>query len=164
MLSFTPGTDEVVVQADGIHPSCPNQQRVRRTGCTLVAVAATLYDESQIVLAGEIDGRHDIVGRLGGDSVGTWPRRPCVDPAEGLGQACFVADVVRILQLPEDLPARFTGRCVLACSQWRLHLDETTADLPVQLLPGRDGRPARITRTDAASGSTCRHEFRSGFG
>ena len=61
-------------------------------------MAATLHDESQIVLAGEIDGRHDILCRLGGHSVGAWPRRPGIDPAEGLGQPDLVAEVVGVLQ------------------------------------------------------------------
>ena len=61
VLSRAAGTDECVVHGDGIHLSRPDQQRVRRVGCALVAVAAGFHDDPQIVLAGEIDSGDDIV-------------------------------------------------------------------------------------------------------
>ena len=76
----------------------PNQQRICGIGCTLVTVASALHDKSQIVFAGEIDGRHDIVGRLRRYSVGAGSRRPSVDPAETLRQPNLVSKVIRILQ------------------------------------------------------------------
>jgi len=85
------------VQGDGIHPSCPNQQRIRRIGCALIAVATTLHDESQIALAGEIDGGDDIVRRPGNHCVRAWLRRPGVDPAEGSRQPDLVTEEVGFL-------------------------------------------------------------------
>jgi hypothetical protein len=69
----------------------------------LVTVPATFHHESQIVLAREIDSRHDIGGRLDGYSVGAWFRCPGVDPAKGLGQPDLVTEIIGILQLCEDL-------------------------------------------------------------
>jgi hypothetical protein len=97
MLSRAPGTDERVVQGDGIHSSCPNQQRVCCVRCALIAVAATLHDE--------IDGGNDVVRRPGDHRVRAWPRRPGVDPSEGLGKPDLVAEEVGVLQFFEDMRA-----------------------------------------------------------
>ena len=99
------GADERVVHGDGVHPPRPDQQRIRRIGRALVAVAAALDDQPQIVLAGEIDRGDDVVGRTGGHRIDARLRRPGVDPAERLRQADFVAEIVRVLQWLEDLRA-----------------------------------------------------------
>ncbi len=46
---------ERIVQDDPVHPASPDEQRVRRVGRTLVAVGTALYDEPQIIRAGESD-------------------------------------------------------------------------------------------------------------
>ncbi len=66
-------------------------------GRTLVAVATALHHEPQVVFAGEVDRRDDIVGRLGGHGIGARPGRPSIDPAKRLCQADFVAEVIGIL-------------------------------------------------------------------
>ena len=153
--SRAPGTDERVVHGDGVHPSRPDQQRVRRVGRALVAVAAALHDEPQIVLAGEIDRGDDIVRRPGGHRVDARPRRPGVDPAEGLRQPDLVAEVVRVLQVLEDLRAGGARRRVSAGGERRLHLDEPAPDIPAEPVPARFGRPCRIAGPDAGMGSGC---------
>jgi hypothetical protein len=55
----------------------------------LVAVAAALHDDPQIVLAGEIDG-DDIVRGLGGHGVHARTRGPGVNPAKRLRQPDLV--------------------------------------------------------------------------
>jgi hypothetical protein len=54
-------------------------------------VAATLYDDPQIVLAGEIDRGDHVIGRLGGHGIDAWPQRPGIHPAERLRQPDLVA-------------------------------------------------------------------------
>ena len=93
------------MQGDGVHSSCPNQQRICGIRGALVTVTTAFDDESQIVLAGEIDGRHDVVGRLGGHSIGTWPGSPGIHPAEGLRQPDLIAEKIRVLQFLEQLRA-----------------------------------------------------------
>ena len=119
VASGAAGADEPVVHGDGVHPSRPNQQRVCRIGCALVAVAAALHDDPQIVLAGEIDGGDDILRRPRGHRVHAGPRRPGVDPAEGLRQPDLVAEVVGVLQLLEDLGAVRARRRVSAGGERR---------------------------------------------
>ena len=143
------GADEGVVQDDRVHMARPDEQRVGRVRRSLVAVAAALHHQPQVVLPGEIDGRDDIAGRLGGDRVDARPRRPGADPAERLRQPDLVAEIVRVLELLEDLCAVRIERSADAGRERRTHLDESAADLPVKLFPGRLGRPGRIAGADA---------------
>ena len=148
------------MQGDGVHPARPDQQRIRGIGCALVAVAATLHDEPQIVLAGEIDGRDDIVGRPGGHGVGARLRRPGVDPAERLRQTDFVAEVVGVLQFLEDLRAAGARWRLQARRERRLHLDEPPPDIPAEPVPARLGRPCRVTGADTRHGAGCGRSLR----
>src|SRR5205814_3001615 len=93
-------------------------------------------------------------------------RRGCprVDPTGGLRQARLVADVVGILQLPEDLPTLCAGGCIPTCSQRGLHLNQASPNLPVQPFSARCGWPTRITGSDTASGGSCCQSLRRGFG
>jgi hypothetical protein len=149
VLSLATSTDKRGVQGNGIHPSCPNQQRVCRIGCTLIAVATTLHDESQIVLAGKIDGRHNIIGCLGGHRIGAWSGRPAPDPAQGLREPNLIAEVIGILQFLQNLRAVGARWHFQARSERRLHLKEPPLDIPSESVPVCFGRPCWITRPDA---------------
>ena len=156
------GADECVVQRDGVHPARPDQQRIRRVGGALVAVAAALDDQAQIVLAGEVDRGDDVRSRAGRHRVGARPRRPGVDPAEGLRQPDLVAEVVGILQALEDPRARGALRRCAASGKRRADLDEPAPDIPVEPLQsasaGHPGSPGR-TRAPARS-ATRRRRWR----
>ena len=132
---FAAGAEEGVVQDDGVHMARPDEQGVRRVRRSLVAVAAALHHQPQIVVAGEIYRGDDVFGSLGSDRVCARPRRPCADPAERLRQPDFVAEKVGILELPEDLRAGRGERHADAGGERRAHLDQTAADVTTELFP-----------------------------
>jgi hypothetical protein len=148
--------DERVVQGDRVHPPGPDQQGIRRIGGALVAVAATLHDQSQPVLAGEVHGGDDILGRLGRHRVGPRSRRPRVDPAKGLGQPDLVAEKIGVLQVLDELRAGGARRHLRAGGERRPYLDEPPSDIAAEPVPARFGRPCRVARTDAGHGTGCR--------
>ena len=84
----------------------------------MVTVAAPFDDQTQIIFPREVDRRDHVFGLDGCNSIGTRRRCPGIDPAGGLRQARLLADVVRILQLLEELATLFAGRCILTRSQW----------------------------------------------
>ena len=84
-----------------MHMTRPNQERIGRVRCALIAVAAAFYDEAQIVFAGKIDSGSDVGGVSCGDGVDAGFGGPSVDPALGLGNARIVANVVRVFQVFE---------------------------------------------------------------
>jgi len=88
--------DEGVMQADVIHLSRPDQQRICCVGSALVAVPAAFYDQAQMVITRKIDRGDNICRVLGGDRVDTRLRGPGIDPATGLRQSRLVAEVVRV--------------------------------------------------------------------
>lgn len=151
-----PGADKRVVQGDPVHPPGPDQQRIDGIGSALIAVTAALDDQPQIVFAREIDRRDDIVRALGGDRVHARPRRPGAHPAQGLRQPDFVAQVVWVPEIPEDLGAGGARRRIRAGGERRLHLDQPSPDRPAQPFPARFGWPCGVAGTDARPGSDCR--------
>ena len=56
-FSFAAGAEERVVQDDGVHVARPDEKRVGGVRCSLVAVAAALHHEPQIVRPREIRPR-----------------------------------------------------------------------------------------------------------
>ena len=155
VVSRAADTDERIVHGDRIHLAGPDQQRVRRVGCALVAVAAGFHDEPQIVPAGEIDRGDDIVRRIGGHRVHARTRGPGADPAKRLRQPDLVAKVVRVLQILEHLSARGARRSDRAGGERRAHLDQPPPDIPAQPVPVSLGWPCRIAGPDAGWGSDC---------
>ena len=85
-----------------MHMTCPNQERIGRVRCALIAVAAPFYDEAQIVFAGKIHGGSDVVGVSCSDGVDTGFGGPGVDPAQGLGYTGVVANIVGVFQICEE--------------------------------------------------------------
>ena len=81
-----------------MHMTRPDQERIGRVRCALIAVAAPFYDEAQIVFAGKIYGGSDVVGVSCSDGVDTRFGGPGVNPAQGLGYAGVVANVVGVFQ------------------------------------------------------------------
>jgi hypothetical protein len=116
-------------------------------------MAAALHHKAQIVLAAEIDGRHDIVGRLGGHRVDARARRPCVDPAETLRQPNLVSEVIRVLQFLENLCAARARRRLHALCKRRLNLQKFATDLLAEPVPTCFGGPLWVSRPDAAQGT-----------
>ena len=88
---------------DIVHVPGPNQERIGRIGGALVAVAAALNDEAQIVFAGEIHRRGNVVGVSRRDCVDARFGSPRVDPSQGLREAGLIADVVRIRQVVPEI-------------------------------------------------------------
>ena len=143
-----PHRHERVVQRHRLHSPGPDQQRIRRTRGPLVAVAAALHHQPQVVLAGEVDRRDHVRGALGRDGIDTRPRRPGADPAERLGQPRLVAEEIGVLELSEQSRAVRCRRSD-AGIEGRAHCDEPVADPGAQALPVRLGRPPRLARSHA---------------
>jgi hypothetical protein len=124
--------DEGIVERDALHLPRPDQQRIRRARRALVAVPTALHDESQAVVAREIDGRDDVSGLRSPDRIGAGSGHPGIQVAGRLGQRRLVADVEGVSR------------------RRRRHgeLDQATADVPSQPLPGRLGGPGRISWPD----------------
>jgi hypothetical protein len=91
-------------------------------------VPAATDDKPQLVLAGEVDGGHDVGAVLCGDRKDALLERPGVDPPGRLGQRDLVADVIGVLQLAEQCTAGFADRRLPASLKRRLHRDQPAAD------------------------------------
>ena len=128
----------------------PDQQRVGRIRRALVAVAAALDDQAQIVVAGEIDRGDDVRRGLGGDGIDARRRRPRIDPAGGLRRAGLVANVVRISQVLQHVLAGCAVNVRRTGGKRRLHLHQASRNSRIQGVPTRRIRPGRIPRTHAA--------------
>ena len=151
--SLTSRSHERVVQSDPVHRAGPDQQRIRGAGGSLIAVTAALHDQADAVRAGEVDRRDHVRGLPGGDGIDARRRRPSVDPAGGLRQPRLVTEVVRVLQPPHDLGARGAPGRRPTRGQGRLHGNQTPADVAVEAVPARGGRPRRVTRPDPVPGT-----------
>ena len=111
-----------------MHTTCPNQERIGRIRCALIAVATSFDDEPQIVVAGKIYGGCDVVGISCSDSVDTRFGGPTADPAQGLGDAGGIADVVGVFQICEESFAlRALGRGH-ACVHRKIDLNQVASD------------------------------------
>ena len=87
---------EGVVNGDDVHPSRPDQERIRRTGGAKIAVTAAFHHEAEIMSFGKAHGRNDVGGALGFDRVGTRLQAPSIKPARALGKTRLIANVERI--------------------------------------------------------------------
>ncbi len=81
---------------DIVHVPRPDQQRIRRIGGALVAVAAALDHQAQVIFAGKIHRRGNVLGISCRDRVNAWLGGPRVDPSQGLREPRLIADVIRI--------------------------------------------------------------------
>ncbi len=88
---------------DIVHVPGPNQKRIRRIGRALVAVAAALNHQAQVICTGEIHGLGDVMRISCSDRVNAWFGGPCVDPSQGLREPGLIADVIWIFELREKL-------------------------------------------------------------
>src|SRR5271167_1188907 len=96
--------NECGIHRDIVHVPRPNQKRIRRIGRALVAVAAALDHQAQVIFAGKIHGLSNVMGISCRDRVNAWLGSPCVDPSQGLRKAWLVADIIWISKvLPETL-------------------------------------------------------------
>src|SRR5439155_1438635 len=94
-----------IVQHDVVHRSCPDQERVRRTGGSVVAVPTAFDDKADVVLPREVDCSDHVSGLRRGHREGAGSRRPGVEPPRCLRQRRLIAQPVRILEPPERLEA-----------------------------------------------------------
>ncbi len=141
---------ERVVELDLVHPARPDEERVGRVRRALVAVSTALHDQAHAAIAREVHGRDDVGGLRGRNRVLARARRPRVEPARGLGQRGLVADLVGVLEVPEDLRARLAEGIRAAGLERRLDLDQAAVDLAAEGLPGLVGRPVGIAGSDPA--------------
>src|SRR5215471_12100623 len=148
LASATVG-DEGIPERDVVHGSRPDQQGIRRVGGAKITVAAALDDQPHIVLAGKVDGSDDIFRSPSRHRIDARLRRPGVDPARGLRQRDLIADVVRILQLAEDVAAGPSARRPLTSLQRRLHLHQTASRLLVERGPTSCRGPCAVPRPDS---------------
>jgi len=64
-----------------MHMTRPDQERIGRVRCALIAVAAPFYNETQIVFTGEIYGCSNVIRVSCGDGVDAGFGGPSADPA-----------------------------------------------------------------------------------
>jgi hypothetical protein len=68
-------------------------------------VATAFDDQTQIVLAGKVHRRDNVVRRLCRHGINARLRYPGVDPTRGLGQTDLITNVIGIFKLLEDIAA-----------------------------------------------------------
>src|SRR4030095_8071559 len=144
MLAGASVAHEGIVQRDAVHRPRPDQQRAGRARRSLIAVAAALDDDAQPIRARKIDGVHDILRATRRDDISAWRRRPAIDPSTGLRQRRAVADVIRILELFENLRAGWPIGRGCAGRKWRHDRSQTATDGLIELFPTGRRRPRRI--------------------
>src|SRR5215470_7051591 len=142
-------SDEGIPERDAVQGSRPDQQGIRRVGGAKIAVAAALDDQPHIVLTGKVDGSDDIFGSPSRHCVDARLRRPRVDPARGLGEGDLISDVIRVLQLAENVAARPSARRPLTSLQRRLYLHQPASRLLVERGPAPCRRPCPVPRPDS---------------
>ena len=94
-----PCGNECVMHLDIVHVARPDQQRVGRIGRALVAVAAALDRQAQVIFAGKIHRRGNVLRIPRRDRVNAGLGGPRIDPSQGLREPGLVADVIWILQI-----------------------------------------------------------------
>ena len=77
-------------------------------------MATAFDDQPQIVFAGKVNGRDNVIGIPGGDCIGARRGGPSVHPTSGLRRASLVADIERVSQVLDDFPTACTFRCAFA--------------------------------------------------
>ena len=95
----------------------------------------TPNNQTQIVLAGKVDGSGHIRGAFGGHSKGALLQRPGIDPPGRLCQPSVIANVVRIFKLAEQGAASLADGRLVAWLERRLHSDQPAADTLPKLAP-----------------------------
>src|SRR5271166_5874918 len=122
---------------DIVHVPGPNQKRIRRIGGALVAVAAALDHQAQVIFAGEIHSLSDVMGISCRDRVDAWFGGPGVHPSQGLGQPRLIADIIWISQvLREKLGCSARG-IGLEYRKGKVYRNQISADCLIELLPRR---------------------------
>ena len=141
-----------IVQHDVVHRSCPDQERVRRTGGSVVAVPTAFDDKAHVVLPREVDCSDHVSGLRRGHREGAGSRRPGVEPPRRLRQRRLIAQPVRILEPPERLETgQALGRGPAGSQRW-FQLEQPTPDLRPQRVPVGFRRPGGMARTRAIPG------------
>ena len=153
-FAFAALRHERVVQRHLVHRARPDQQRVGRVRCALIAVAGAFHDEAQIVVAREIHRRRDVAARSRLHRIGAGRRRPGVEPAGDLRAAGLVAEIERIADVRERVDASRAAwvRSRRRRTAWRR--DQIAADRLVQLCPARRARPGGVAGPHAAERRT----------
>ena len=141
--------NEFGVHGDVIHVPCPDQQRVWCIRSAQIAVTSTLYNQAQTVVPSKVYGGGDVLRVSCRHGVNAWFGDPCVHPAQGLRKPRLISDVIRILEVLEDILARRVIQRGRAGSQGKLYRRELSAHLLLQLLPACGARPRWIGRADA---------------
>src|SRR5262249_18637294 len=140
-------SDEPVMQCDLVHEAGPDHQRIGSVGGAKIAMATPFDDEPDIVVAREVDRGNDVAGLPRSYSIDTGLESPAVGPAQGLGNAKLVPDVVGIFQFLEELAAVSRPGALIAGCEWHFDLQDLppTAFLSFSHAsadgqPGSDGR------------------------
>src|SRR5215813_6797733 len=95
--------NECGMHRDIVHVPGPNQERIWRVGRALVAVAAALDHQAQVIFARKIHGLGNVVGISCSDCVNAWFGSPCIDPSQGLRESRLIANEIWISQILGEL-------------------------------------------------------------
>jgi hypothetical protein len=145
---------------DIVHVPGPNQERIRRVGCALIAVAAALDHQAKVMVAGKIHGRGNVLGISCRDGVNAWFGGPCIDPSQGLREPRLIADVVGILQVLRETLRCVSRRISFELRKRKVYRNQISADRLIELLPRRLRWPGGIGRTTPAEIRTRRQAVR----
>ena len=122
---------------DIVHVSRPNQKRIRRIGRPLVAVAAALDNQAQVIITGKIHGLSNVVGISCRDRVSAWFGSPCVDPSQGLRESRLIADIIRISQVRREKLDCGACRISFESREGKVYRNQISADCIIESLPRR---------------------------
>ena len=138
---------------DIVHVPGPNQKRIRRIGRALVAVAAALDHQAQVIFAGKIHGLSDVMGISCRDRVNARFGSPCVDPSQGLRESRLIADVIWIFQVLRETLGGGACRIGFDYRKRKVYRNQISADCVIESLPRRLRWP-RWHRKDGAGGNS----------
>src|SRR5207249_2892127 len=110
--------------------------------------ATVRHRKAQVVLASEVEPGDGVPSRFGRHGEDARLRGPRIEPTGGLRQPDLVADVIGVLQLGEEIVAGHADRVVVTGAQWPPNLDQTAADITIEPVPARCGRPRRVPGPD----------------
>jgi len=134
---LTSPRNECVMYRDVVQVPRPNQEAVRRIGGALVAMAASLDHQPQVVLMRKIDRCRNIIRISCRDCVNAWLGSSGIDPSQSLRETWLIAYVIWISQVIGEKPRCGAPRIGLEDRKRKIHWNQISADILIQSLPGR---------------------------
>ena len=107
-------------------------------------MSSAFHDQPQIVFPREVHRRRDVICIARGNGVNAGFAHPCVHPSQRFRHAGLVSDVIRIVNIADQILATRAPRVFDASFDRKFHGNQISVDLIAQALPCRLRRPIRI--------------------